>query len=520
MKPIVCVSSEGNDTKIVILSKEKDKIKIKKTFSMVMSGGHDFKDPLGNNSDSQFLNNMDADISFDSIDEDGGQLSSVDKTDVSFAANYFDTEELRNSEFISVVTDPVVNHHVFTGHTHNNKQKTINAIISDIAKQKNITVTPDTIDYIKIDDNTLHSVFLREDNPSVNFINAWAAHNGRKFYKIVTVKNSETALANYVIKTNKFFDEDYTLIINTGHESSKLIFLKGNKLTHIGSSLDIGIQNIHTYDVYFSKILLEMENGGIPRLDNVILCGEDKSENLVLSFYGTFPEANVTEIKFDDLDISSLNDEQKENLAAFAFPITAGIEFYEEKGSKNPGINFLPKYIIENQKVIQFGWHSLLVFPLLFGATFFFTFKVLDNNKKITEQNMEITRLKQLKAQNELIISQINEYSNKLSKFDEIQTMLDSATAGTEIWGNMLTNVSDFMERRRNFWISSLEANTNNTVNVKGYTLNRNTLTEFVDERNSALLKTVTFEPLRDTKAYTYTLKFNIKSSGAKSNEP
>jgi len=520
MKPIVCVSSEGNDTKIVILSKEKDKIKIKKTFSMIMSGGHDFKDPLGNNSDSQFLQSMDADINFDSVGDDVGQLSSVDKNDVSFAANYFDTEELKNSEFVSVVTDPVVNHHVFTGHVNANKQKTINAIIGDIAKQKNITVNSDAVDYIKIDDNTLHSVFLREDNPSVNFINAWAAHNGRKFYKIVTVKNSETALANYVIKTNKFYEEDYTLIINTGHESSKLIFLKGNKLTHIGSSLDIGIQNIHTYDVYFSKILLEMENGGIPRLDNVILCGEDKSENLVLSFYGTFPEANVTELKFDDLDLSSLNDEQKENLAAFAFPVTAGIEFYEEKGSKNSGINFLPKYIIENQKVIQFGWHSLLVFPLLFGATFFFTFKVLDNNKEIAAQNLEIARLKQLKAQNEIIISKIDEYSNKLSKFDEIQATLDSATSGTEIWGNMLTDVSDFMERRRNFWIGSLESNSDKSVSIKGYTLNRNALTEFVDERKSGLLNTVSFEPLRETKAYSYTLKFNINSSGAKSNEP
>ena len=47
-----------------------------------------------------------------------------------------------------------------------------------------------------------------------------------------------------------------------------------------------------------------MENGGIPRLDNVILCGEDNSENLVLSFYGTFPEANVTDLKFDGLDLT------------------------------------------------------------------------------------------------------------------------------------------------------------------------------------------------------------------------
>ena len=83
-----------------------------------------------------------------------------------------------------------------------------------------------------------------------------------------------------------------------------------------------------------------MENGNIPRLDNVLLAGEDKSENLVLSFYGTFPEANVTELKFNDVDITSLSEEQQDNLSAFAFPIAAGIEFIEEKGSKHSGINF------------------------------------------------------------------------------------------------------------------------------------------------------------------------------------
>ena len=53
----------------------------------------------------------------------------------------------------------------------------------------------------------------------------------------------------------------------------------------------------------FLKYLLEMENGGISSLDNIIVCGEDDSENLILSFYGTFPEANVTRLEFDDVDL-------------------------------------------------------------------------------------------------------------------------------------------------------------------------------------------------------------------------
>lgn len=519
MKPIICVSSEGHDTKIVVLSKEKEGIKITKTFSMIMSGGDDFNDPTSENSEDS-LKGFETDFNIESIDDSGNQLATVDKNDVSFAANYFSKEELKEAEFIPVVTDPVVNHHNYLGHINSNKKKNIEAIIDDIAKTKNITVTPDYIDYVKIDDQTLHTVFIREDNTSVNFINSWASHNGKRYYKIATIKNSETALAHYVARTNKFFEEDYTLIINTGHESSKLIFLKGDKLKHIGSSLDIGTKDIHTYDVYFSKILLEMENGGIPRLDNVILCGEDNSENLVLSFYGTFPEANVTELSFEGIDTSSLTDEQRENLSSFAFPIVAGIEYIEEKENKVQGINFLPKYIQENQKVIQFGWHSFLVFPFLFVAAFFFTFQILENNKLLSEQQRELTRLQQLKVQNELIIAEMDGLSARIENFDNTQAILDSAAAGAEVWGKMLTKVSDFIERRRNFWVSSLTTDVDNSVNLKGYALSRNVLTEFVDDNNSSLLNTVTYEPLRDTKTYAYTLKFNLNTDGVNPNEP
>lgn len=516
MKPIVCVSSDGQDTKIVILSKEKEGIKINKVFSMTLAGGESFNNPMDNDSSGNSLKGFETDFSIENMDDYGSDLATVDKNDVSYAASYFGDEDLKKAEFIPVVTDPVVSHHNFVGHVNNNKKKNIDAIIKDILKNKNITVQPDSIDYIQLNKETLHSVFIKEDNTTVNFINAWANHNGKKFYKISTIKNSETALANYVSKSNEFHEEDFTLIINTGQDASKLIFLKGQELFHVGSSLDIGTKDIHTYDVYFSKILLEMENGGVPRLDNVILCGEDNSENLVLSFYGTFPEANVTELKFDDLNLTSLSDDQKENLSAFAFPIAAGLEYFEEKENKYQGINFLPKYIAENQKFIQFGWHSLIVLPLLFAATFFFTFQILENNKLLSEQQREINRLKQLKAQNELIIQEMDGYISKIDNFDNTQAILDSATAGTEVWSKMLTKVSDFMERRRNFWVSNLETNLDKVVSLKGYALSRNVLTEFVEKSDAALLNTVIYEPLRDTKTYSYTLNFNLTTDGVK----
>jgi len=520
MKPIVCVSSEGNDTKIVVLSKEKGKIKLEKAFSLVMSGGGSFGDEFEDTSALKEMEKFDEDII--SIESGSGNsgLAAIDKNDISHVASHFANTDLKKYEFIPVVSEPIVSHHIYHGEKQKNRKKTLELILKEIAEQKNINVKPDEIDFFEVDGNTIHSVYLQEDNTSVKFINSWASYNGKRYYKISTIKNSETALAHYVAKTNKFFDEDYTLIIYTGHESSKLIFLKGNKLHHIGSTLDIGTKNIHTYDVYFSKILLEMENGNIPRLDNVVLCGEDNSENLVLSFYGTFPEANVTELKFDDLDTMELEEEQKENLSAFALPLVAGLEYFEEKDKEYSGINFLPKHIQENQKAIQFGWHSVAVLPFLFAATFFFTYTILENSKVINAKQEEITRLKELKAQNEMIVSEMEQYQNKINGFDNTQKKLDAATQGAELWGKMLVKVSDFMERRRNFWISNLESNAENMIQVNGFSLSRKVLNEFVDNTNSSSLKIVRYEPLREKKTFAYTLEFQLKQDEANKNEP
>lgn len=70
-----------------------------------------------------------------------------------------------------------------------------------------------------------------------------------------------------------------------------------------------------------------MENGGITSLDNIIVCGEDDSENLILSFYGTFPEANVSRLEFDDIDLSQIDEETKTKFSSYSVPIAVATEF-------------------------------------------------------------------------------------------------------------------------------------------------------------------------------------------------
>ena len=510
MKSFICVYCEGSDTKIAVLSQDKEGIKIQRTLSARMIASKVGIEASSEQVSDLSLDDMSSDISFEGLGDSEAPSGMADSLDVNLIAAGLSNINLKQTRWIPILTEPNISYHIYEGNGETDKNKLIDSIIKDIHESKKISVNKDSIDCIRLNEKSYLCVFVEGEIPCVNMIYSLAQFNKRRYYRISAIKSAEISLAYYVSKTTKFFPEDFSLIIYIGKEYSKLIFLEGQKLKHIGSTLDIGTQNLHTYDVYFSKILLEMENGGIPRLDNVILCGEDRSENLILSFYGSFPEANVSELKFDKYDLTELSEDSKEELSAFAIPIAGAMEHFDEINKEYTGINILPRFIQENQKILQFGWHSYILLPLLFAATFFFTFNIQSNFKEMNDLDKEIARLTQLREQNRIITEQMTPIMEKIANFDNTQSILDSATAGTEFWSNSLDNFSDFGERRRNYWVTKLET-IEDSLKIEGISLSRSVLSEFTNNNEPSMLRSVLWESMRENVIYKYTINLLLK---------
>ena len=512
MKQIVCLYCEGSEAKLAYVEKNNGTIKIERVASVPLSQALHTqaaieKSPAFNGDE------ITTEIAFDKDQEDS--FSRYDSSDVSMLANTLTGLNPKKLEFIPIITEPTVNFHPFEAPPDQRKDKTIDLIRKDIQNTKGISINADVIDYIELKDKSQLGVFIEGDLPCVQLVNLLAAHYRRRFLKIAGIKPAELSLAYYVSKTTKFFAEDFSLIIYIGKEYSKLLFLEGQQLKHVGATLDIGTRNLHTYDVYFSKILLEMENGGIPKLDNIILCGEDRSENLILSFYGTFPEANVTELKFDNFDTSSLSEEVISNLSLYTIAISVAVEYFDTLDKTTHGISFLPKYIVENQKPFQFGWHGYALLPFLFGAAFFFTFKAASNINEITELDAKIKQMKDKQAQNQTLLNEIAPLDLRISSFDNTQTILDSAAAGAEVWSKLLTKIGDFMETRRNFWITKFVSN-GKEVTIDGYSLSRNVITEFAEQFKNSTLQKIISDPIKKENAFSFNLKFKIETETPK----
>jgi hypothetical protein len=507
MKPLVCIYCEGNDTKLAVVHKDSDRSKIKvirtASASLVQSSSDLEAKASGLSLEGEAL---DIDEGAASIEEDV-QASSIAEIESALKGI-----NLSKYDFIPALTEPAIYYHLFEGARIAKDAKLKQEIIDEILESKNIIVEKESLDYVELADKSLLSVFIVGDIACVNLINSLASQHGKKHFKIPTLKSSDISLAYYVAKRKKFFPDDHSLIVYIGKEYSKLIFLQGRKLKHIGTTLDIGTQNLHTYDVYFSKILLEMENGGISSLDNIIVCGEDDSENLILSFYGTFPEANVSRLEFDDLDLSSLTPDVREKFSSFSIPLAVATDYYDEQKQEHKGINILPKSVKEDQKVFQFTWHGYLILPLLFIAAFLITQTILKNNRELRDLDTEIAQKTMLMRQNQEVLGEIAKIEGKISSFDQTQAILDSAAVGTDIWNRVLSQISDFCGQKKSLWISRLTKGDGPQVTTEGYSLYRYDLTDFAYSIENATLKSMLYEELREKNAFKFNLNFNLPS--------
>lgn len=516
MKPLICLYCEGTDTKIAVIAKEKDAVRVIKTVSFdVGHGSFQQEDSVS----ELKLEGDTGGLAIEGLNSNkstvGGQAFSI-----SLLAGALADINLKKSLFLPAITEPALYYHVFEGSKAEASTKLSQNIIEDIQRSKNISIDKENLTYLELTDKNLLAVFTTGEINCVNMINSLAQYNGKRYYKIAALKSAEITLATYIAKKKKFFPDDYSLVVYIGKEYSKLIFLNGRKLKHIGSTLDVGTVNLHTYDVYFSKILLEMENGGIPHLDNIVVCGEDDSENLILSFYGTFPEANVSKLEFDDIDLSLVPSDIKEKISSFSVPLAIASEHFDEQDKQFTGINLLPKYVKEEQKFFQFAWHGFLVIPLLFGAAFFLTTEILENQKEISLLKDEIVVQTRLQRQNQELLDQISGVNAKITGFDQTQTILDSAAVGTELWGNLFEMTSSFYERRKNLWITKLSVEGGKNIFLEGYSLSKTVLPELAYYFDAATLNEMKYEELREKDAYRYIVNFTIPKKSRGSDEP
>jgi hypothetical protein len=278
----------------------------------------------------------------------------------------------------------------------------------------------------------------------------------------------------------------------------------GQKLFHIGTTLSVGKNSFNAHNVIVSKILLEMEHASINNLDNIIVCGEDESEDLILTISESYPKAVVSVQTIEAMEVTNLDHFSTE--ASFIVPAAVAEEYFAEMDKKLAGINLLPGYIKEEQKVFQLGWQGYLMMALVILSAIFFLNTIFSNIASSKEKDKEISRLLMIEAQHKEMADKIKSYENKMQNVDQTKAVLNQLSSGTGILSVQLKKVADFTNQKRNMWMNHLTMDEQKNVKLGGFTFSRIVVKDLSDSYNGAILQNILYEPLRDTRAFKFSI--------------
>ena len=488
MNDVVCIFFEGSDSKIALFRKDGSALKLLKAESIDTSLAFTEQKTAAAGKGADKTKEM---YSYDFV---SGDSTAFNSTYLQKLNDFFLGVDLKKLKFIPILAEPAV-------------------YFQKISSEKDLTslnINPKgkvetTIDFVQLYDNTKLAVYPSGKSMYLQAIDSLARMNNRKFFKIPAVKSAEISLANYIARKKNFQEKENTLILYIGKEYSKLIFLRGEKLLHIGSTLSVGKNSFNAHNVIVSKILLEMEHGALSNIENMVICGEDESEELVSIIGEAYPRAKVIFQQLEGVDIEEIDSFSHQS--SFIVPLAAAEEYFAEIDRKFSGINLLPNYIKDEQKPLNVGWQGYLLIALTILSIFFFVTSIISNIGEMSAKEQEITRLLRIESQNKEAVSKIKSYENRIANVDQIQATLNQISSGTGVLSNQLKKLSDFTNYRRNMWMSELSIDAAKNVKLGGYTFSRRAVRELSDSYRQSTLKSIIFEPLRETRSFKFSIE-------------
>ena len=487
MSKIACLYFEGNDSKAALFEQENSHLKMLKAESIDTSLA--FSEQKAGAGKSNGSKQKDS-FQYNFISEESAAFN---RTFLTKLNEFFLGEDLSKVKFIPILSEPAIYF-----------QK-----VNDEKDLASLNITPKgkietTIDFVQLYDDSKLAVYPSGQSSYLQAIDSLARMNNRKFFKIPTVKSAEISLASYIARKKKFADKETTLVLYVGKEYSKLIFLRSNKIFHIGSTLSVGKNSFNAHNVIVSKILLEMEHGAINSIENIVICGEDESEDLLVVVSEAYPDAKVMFQDIESMEIEGVDSFSTES--SFIVPAAVAEEYFAELDKKLEGINLLPNYIREEQKVFQLGWQGYLMLGLIVLSAAFFINKTFSNIVSSKEKDTEISKLLLLEAQNKATVEKIKSYENKIQNVDQTKSVLNQLSSGTGILSEQMKKLSGIANQRRNLWMNQLTIDKQKNLKLGGFTFSRIVVKDLSDSYNGAILQNILYEPLRDTRAFKFSI--------------
>lgn len=507
MKKLVGIFVDGPETKLAILRKYKNTLVVEDLITYGIKGVssefyHTDKTDFQLDSDTLLLESPES----ESEEVVEPPLSSV-------LAGRIDS--VNQVVFIPTVSEPHVSYFLVHNVPKAQNKEIKNFILQNWLESKLSTADPNLLRFIKLNEDTYFSAYINEYLPALHQIDELAKFWKKRRFRIPFVASADEAVSNYILSKYSLHPEKNYMIVHIGIESSRIIFISNNIIKHVSGYLGIGVQTHGFHDIIISKINLEMDVAQINEIDKIFLCGEITESTVQLTFYGSFPLADIEILKFPELDLSLLPEEKQNQISVYTFCVVPIINHFLLTKKKLSELNLLPTEIIEAQKIFKFSPAGYLMLLLIFVLVAFLTQRYIINNQTLETIQSEITTKQILIAENAEIVARVEQLAQRIEAGYRIQSTIDTLVVGAEKWTEILLKIQEFQPQRRKIWLTNLLA-TNEGVKIFGVGINKYTIPDFSDYLDKALLKSMFTQEVREREVNRFEISLDPNKYGYK----
>ncbi len=310
-----------------------------------------------------------------------------------------------------------------------------------------------------------------------------------------------------VIRANHHLPEgEISAVIYVGDKSSRIIFLEGHSIRTILPLVNEGRKSSNVLNTLFSKILLELDQKNIPKLDRIFLANQ-KDINGHTFFVNQFPDIEITSLEFapEQLDI---DESIQGNIDRFANSIAVAWNITGRDSGCFPKLSLLPDYVRERQKVLKLEWYGIILLvlvaltPILFNSQYqkrVNTIEDLRHSLVLTTDQIE-----QLQPVKTVVDSMMAEYSIIEAGLNR----LDSLSAGSMKWSRTLELISEGFAQITSSWLVTLNSN-DDAIILQGFSLYRNRIPRLASIFADAEILEILEQEMRDITLYNFRIRIN-----------
>jgi Tfp pilus assembly protein PilN len=221
-------------------------------------------------------------------------------------------------------------------------------------------------------------------------------------------------------------------------------------------------------------------------------------------FQERFPDIEVSDFNYSE-DFLDPGEYTNESLAPFTTTIGTAWSTTGLEKKLLPDISFVPKYVVDRQKIFKLEWHGFLLLLMIMVS-----FPILDNfrranNTEITNLENEVSILDTQINSFTPIVNNYNRISNELSQIQDKLELLNTLSENSITWTTNLELVNKGIDEIGGVWLTSFSVGDEpNTLEIQGIARYRNRIPEVAELFADATLLNVSTSEIREQEVYLF----------------